>query len=343
VLLSQQVARVVEFVNGLSYVPTLSEISSAVGLSPSSVWRILRGLREAGVTFRAVTDLSKLGLIEVVLVYRTRIPKEKIPWKMLRSFIRTLERVTFLRYVSRIHEVELVVNYVVNHIGEEPSEVYVIDHVIPPRYVMSHLTRSSLDRLYVRELLALTVAPPLPTKPGTAGRVDSVDISIINSLEEDVFTKMKDIHEAVSSRMKPPPSYQTVLRHYREHILGRGVITGVRPTLENFVERMTSSSKKLLVLEGPPSLLIKAVRAITGIPSFAEAYISTREGYAIVSSSLPLNLIPKVVDFIGLLESRGLIKEWTILEIEPVSTLNMPIPESLGEASVSELLEETKS
>ncbi len=341
VLLNQQVARVIEFINGLSYVPTLSEISSAVGLSQSSVWRIVKSLKDVGVIFKAVTDLSRLGLIEVVLVYRARVPKEKIPRKTLRFFIRTLEGVTFLKYVSRAHEVELLVNYVVDCIGEEPSEVYVVDHVVAPRYVMTHLTRSSLDRLFIRELLALAVAPTLPMKLGTTGRCDSIDIAIINALEEDVFSKMKDVYKAISSRMKPSPSYQTVLRHYREHVLGKGVIAGIRPTLENLVEKTVSSSRKLLVLRGPASLLIKAVRAIIGIPSFTEAYLSTREGYAIVLSTLPLNLTPKIVDFIGMLESRGLVKEWSIFEVEPVSMLSLPIPESIGEVSISELLGET--
>lgn len=338
VLLNQQAARVIEFVNGLNYVPTISEISSAVGLSQSSVWRIVKSLKDVGVVFKAVTDSSRLGLIEVVLVYRARIPKEKVPRKTLRFFIRTLEGVTFLKYVSRVHEVELLVNYIVDCIGEEPSEVYVIDHVVAPRYIMSHLTRSSLDRLFIKELLALTIAPPLPMKLGSIGRFDSIDIAIINALEENIFVKIKNIHKAISSQMKPSPSYQTVLRHYREHVLRTGVIAGIRPTLENLVEKTLPSSRKLLVLRGPTSLLIKAIRAITGIPSFTEAYLSTREGYAIVLSTLPLNLIPKVVDFIGILESRGLIKEWSIFEVEPTSILSLPIPGSIGEVSISELL-----
>lgn len=336
-LLNPQAVKVLEFINSVKYVPTIEEIGSATGLSSSTVWRVLKGLRNVGIGFKTVADLGKLGLVEVLLVYRTRISSSRVPRKLLRTFIRTLEGTSFLKYVTRINEVESTVNYVVTSIDQEPSEVYIIDSVVPPKYVLTHIARGTLDRLYPRELLVLASAHLSLGRPQAIGQADPVDIALINKLEEDALTKIKDVYRDMKERGSAP-SYQTVLKHYREHIVERGVIAGIRPTFENRIEQLYSVTRKLLVLYGTPSLLVKGVKAVVGIPAFMEAYLNTKEGIAYTLSVLPLGLLPKVVDFLGILESRGFIREWIILETEPASLLKNPIPETLGSMSVSELL-----
>lgn len=342
VLLSPQAVRVLDYLNSVNYIPTIAEIGSAVGLSTPTTWRILKELKSQGVVFKAVVDTARLGLTEVLLIYKTRVPLSRVPRKLLRSFLRTLEGITFLKYVTKAHEVESTVNYVISSIGLEPSEVYVMDAVVPPRYVLTHITRGTLDKLYLRELIAVTYIPLSPGRPCAVSRVDSIDIALVNRLEEDALVKIKEVYEAMK-RGSRAPSYQTVLKHFREHILKREVIVGVRPTIENYVERVTASTKKLLVLYGTPNLLVKGVRAVIAIPAFTEAYINTKEGIAYTASVLPIGLTPKIVDFLGILESRGLIEEWVLLETEPASVLRLPIPEALGAMSVSELLAKTNT
>lgn len=336
-LLSPQAIKVVEYLNSASHIPTVAEIGNALGMSTSATWRALRGLRNQGIRFEGVANIAKLGLIEVLLIYKSRIPLSRVPRKLLRSFIRTLEGVTFLKYVTKVHEVESAVNHVITVVGAEPSEVYVMDAVVPPRYVFTHIARGAPDRLYVRELLAVASAPQPAWRPYTAGRADPIDIAIVNRLEEDALTKMKEVYEAMKSS-SGSPSYQTVLRHFREHVLGREVVAGLRPTIESCIERVTASTRKLLLLYGPPSSLLRGVRAVTAIPAFTQAHLNTKEGVAYATSVLPLELVPKVAEFLGILESRGLVREWMILEIEQVSELRFPIPEALGAMSVSELL-----
>lgn len=335
-MLRSQALRVLEYINSLSYVPTLAEVGRAVGLSPSTVWRVLRELRELGVGVRAVVDLTRLGLVEVLLIYRARVPPDRVPRRLLRSYIRTLEGETFLKYVTKVHEVEATVNYVVDAVGAEPSEVYVVDAVVPPRYVLTHVARGALDRLYPRELLAAASQPQ--GRPGVLGRADPVDIALANRLEEDALVRVKDVYRELRGGPGRSPSYQTVLRHYREHLLGRGAIAGLRPTLENYVARLAASSMKLLVLYGTPASLSRGVRALVAIPAFTEAYLSSREGVAYTTGFLPVGLVPKVVEFLRILESRGLVGEWRILEVEPASVLRLPIPEVLGAVSVAEAL-----
>lgn len=337
VLLSPQAIKVIDYLNGINYIPTVAEIGNAVGLSTSTTWRALKSLRNQGIMFKAAVNMVKLGLIEVLLIYKNRVPLNRVPRKLLRSFIRTLEGVTFLKYVTKVHEVESAVNYVIAAVGLEPSEVYVMDTVVPPRYVLTHITKGAPDRLYLRELLSVASAPQPTWKPFTTGRADPIDIAIVNKLEEDALIKMKEVYKTMKSASRTP-SYQTVLKHFKEHVLGREVVVGLRPTIENYIERATASTKKLLVLYGSPNSLIKGVRAVTAIPAFTQAYLNTKEGVAYAISVLPLGLIPKIAEFLGVLESRGLIREWMLLEIEPVSTPRLPIPEALGAMSVSELL-----
>ncbi|MEM0197160.1 MAG: hypothetical protein QXZ22_01380 [Sulfolobales archaeon] len=337
VLLSPQAVRVIDYLNSVNHVPTIAEIGSAVGLSASTTWRILKSLRSQDIKFKAVTNLANLGLTEILLMYRTRLPIDRIPKKLLRSLIRTLEGVTLLRYVTKVHEVESSVNYVIAGIGVEPSEVYVLDTVIPPKYVSTHIARGSLDKIYLRELIAVASAPHPLGRSHSTGRVDPIDIALVNELEEDALIKIKDVYKSMK-KVGGVPSYQTILKHYRVHILERGVIVGIRPTLEKFIEKHTAVTKKLLVMYGTPHSLSKGVRAVTAIPGFMEAYLNAKEGVAYTVASIPLGLIPKIVDFLGLLESRGLVKEWMLYELDPTSSIRYPIPEVLGAMSVSELL-----
>jgi len=337
VLLNPQAVRVLDYLNSVNYVPTIADIGSAVGLSTSTTWRILKSLRSQGIVFKAITNLAKLGLTEVLLVYRTRLPPNRVPKKLLRSFIRTLEGVALLKYVTKVHEVESAVNYVISGIGVEPSEVYVLDTVIPPKYVSTHIARGSLDKIYLRELIAVALAPHPLGRSYSAGRVDPIDVYLVNKLEEDALIKVKDVYKSMK-KVSEVPSYQTFLKHYRVHILERGVIVGIRPTLEKFIEKHAAVTRKLLVMYGTPHSLSKGVRAVTAIPGFVEAYLNAKEGVAYSIASLPLGLIPKIVDFLGLLESRGLVKEWMLYELDPASSIWYPIPEVLGAMSVSELL-----
>ncbi len=333
-----QALGVLEYLNSVSYIPTIAEVSKAVGLSPSTVWRILRDLGNLGIRFRAVVDLSRLGLVEVLLIYKTRIAPSNVPRKLLRSYVRTLEGTTFLKYVSTAHEVELAVNYVVDAVGAEPSEVYVVDTVIPPRYMLALLARGALDRLYPRELIAAATAFQAPGRPRVVGRADPVDIALANRLEEDALIKVKEVYESMRRGSGRSPSYQTILRHLREHLLGRGVMAGLRPTIENYIEKVSTSARKLLALYGVPGPLAKGVRATIAIPAFAEAYLSSKEGVAYTMGSLPVSLVPKVAEFLRILESRGLVGEWKLFEIDPSSVPRLPIPEVLGVASVTEVL-----
>ncbi|MCX8184509.1 MAG: Lrp/AsnC family transcriptional regulator [Sulfolobales archaeon] len=335
--LSPHVVRVIDYLNSVSYIPTIAEIGSAVGLSSSTVWRVLNNLKKLGVEFKAVVDLGRLGLTEVLLVYKSRLPLDRVPKKLIRSFIRTLEGATFLKYVTRVHEVESTVNYVIASLDQEPSEVYVLDTIVPPRYVLSHITRSTLDRLYLRELMAVASLPQFLGKKSVISRLDSIDILLANKLEENALAKIKEVHSVVKSSVMAC-SYQTFLKHFRKHILERDVIIGIRPTIENYIDRVTPAVRKLLVLYGVPNFLLKGVKAIIAIPGFTEAYLSTREGIAYVVSTLPVGLIPKVVDFLGILESRDLIRGWIILEIDSASILRLPLSEDLGAMSASELL-----
>lgn len=338
--MSPQAIRVIDFINSVNSIPTISEISFATGLSPSTVSRILSNLGKAGVRFGAVVELCRLGLIEVLLFYRGRVPATRVPRKLLRSFIKTLEGVTILRYVTKIHEVESVVNYVIDNVGLKPSEVYTVDYVVSPRYVLTHLARGTVDRIYLRELLLMSSSSQIPSKLPTIEHVDLIDIALVNRLEENIFTRIKEVYQELRSSTAPP-SYQTILRHYKEHVLGRGVIAGVRPTLEEYVSRTTTAISKVLIFYGSPNALAKGIRAVLGIPIFSEAYMNVREGVAYTFSKIPLGLLPKVVEFLNVLESRNLVKEWGLLEIEPASYVKLPIPELLGARSVSELLTDT--
>ncbi|MEM1931430.1 MAG: hypothetical protein QW780_00820 [Sulfolobales archaeon] len=336
-LLSPQAVRVIDYLNSVNYIPTIAEIGSSVGLSASTTWRILKSLRSQDIKFKAVTNLANLGLTEVLLVYRTRLPLNKIPKKLLRSLIRTLEGVTLLKYVTKIHEVESVVNYVISGIGVEPSEVYVLDTVIPPKYVSTQIARGSLDKIYLRELIAVASVPHPLGRSYSSGRVDPIDVVLVNKLEEDALVKVKDVYRSMK-KVGKAPSYQTFLKHYRSHILERGVIAGIRPTLEKFIEKHAIVTRKLLVMYGTPHSLSKGVRAVIAIPGFTEAYLNAKEGVAYSIASIPHGLIPKIADFLGLLESRGLVKEWMLYELDPASSIRYPIPEVLGAMSVSEVL-----
>ncbi len=337
-LLKSQALGVLEYLNSVNYVPTLAETGRAVGLSPPTVWRILRDLRDLGIRFKSVVDLGRLGLVEVLLIYKTRIPPSRVPRKLLRSYVGTLEGATFLKYVSTAHEVESAVNYVVDSLGVEPSEVYVIDAVAPPRYLLTLVARGALDRLYPRDLIAMASAAPPSGRPRIAGRADLIDIALVNRLEEDALVKVKEVYNDMKRRLGRAPSYQTVLRHLREHLVGRGAIAGLRPTIENYVEKVATSTRKLLILYGVPGPLAKGVRAVTAIPAFAEAYLNTKEGVAYATGSIPVDLVPRLASFLRILESRGLVGEWKLLEIDPSSVPRLPIPEALGVMSVAEVL-----
>ncbi|MCS7099006.1 MAG: Lrp/AsnC family transcriptional regulator, partial [Sulfolobales archaeon] len=238
--LSPHVAKVIDYLNSVSHIPSIAEVGSAVGLSPSTVWRILNNLKKMGIEFKAVVDLGRLGLTEVLLVYKARIPLSRVPRMLLRSFIRTLEGATFLKYVTRVHEVETTVNYVVASLGQEPSEIYVLDAVISPKYMLSHLTRSTLDRLYLRELMTVaSISQPIEKRP-VVSRVDPIDVVLVNKLEENALVKLKEVHGDLKSGVTVC-SYQTVLNHFRKHILERGVVVGIRPTIENYVDRVSTA------------------------------------------------------------------------------------------------------
>ena len=336
VALGTSALRVVEYISGLTYVPTLREVSEATGLSVSSTWRIVRQLESFGIGFKVVPFLSKMGLTEVLLVYRTRIPVKDVPEVLLRSLVRTLEGVTMLRYVSRRQEVEVVVNYVVDRVGVEPSEVYVLDSTIAPRYVLAHIARGAVDRVYVRELLALASTYQPPAVP-PAGTCDAIDIALVNLLEENALVKIKEALEYLRAR-SISVSYRTVLKHYHHHVVGRGVIAGIRPTVERYVERLSPSTRRVLVVYGVPHSVAKAVRAVLGLPLFSEALLSSKEGVAIATASTPVETLPKLVEFLDLLSSRGYIAEWRLFEVDPVSQLRRPIPEALGGLSTTEIV-----
>jgi len=336
VALGGSALRVVEYISSLTYVPTLREVSEATGLSVSTVWRIVKQLEGLGISFKVVPFLGRMGLTEVLLVYRSRIPVKGVPEVLLRSLIRTLEGVTMLRYVSRRQEVEVVVNYVVDRVGIEPSEVYVLDSTVAPRYILTHIARGVVDRVYVRELLALASTYQQPAAP-SVGTCDSIDIALVNLLEENALMKVKEALNYLKAR-SISVSYRTVLKHYHHHIVGRGVIAGIRPTVERYVEKLAPSTRRVLVVYGVPHSVAKAMRAVLGLPLFSEALLSSREGVAIATASTPVETLPKLVEFLDTLSSRGYIAEWRLLEIDPASQLRRPIPESLGSLSTTEIV-----
>ena len=325
-----------EYLNSLTYVPTLREVSEATGLSVSSVWRVVKQLEGLGIGFKAVPLLSRMGLTEVLLIYHTRIPMKRVPEAMLRSFIRTFEGITMLRYVSKRHEVEVIVNYVVDRVGVEPSEVYVLDTTITPKYVLAHIARGAMDKIYVRELLALASTYQQPVIH-TVCTCDVVDIALVNLLEENAFVKIKEVLNYLRTR-SVSVSYRTVLKHYHNHVVGRGVIAGIRPTVERYIERLSPSTRRVLVVYGVPHSVGRAVKALLGLPLFSEALLSSKEGVAVAIASTPMELLPRIAEFLDLLNSRGYINEWKLLEVDPGSQLKRPLPEALGSLSATEII-----
>ena len=299
-------AKILETIQSYQGLPTISDLARILNLHVSSIWYKIKKLRTGGFAFGADIDHYKLGLIKLLVFLSKVVSLEDIPRAFLRYYAPIVPKGLFLvYYIPLAYNIENVLR-----LFPEPLLEYywVVEETYcsKPKYTLYYDFKERniifdwelMIRRY-QEKLGKTIfsEPEKPTK------IDLIDLLIAKELEKNPFISLREIQSRI--RMHGINlKYSRILRHFKNHLLNRHVIRGIRLRLVP----LPSEYNTLFIarVHGNFYALHALVSTLLEHPAFTIANISFREKQVFIGGVIPFS---KIVTLASLMESLSGIKE----------------------------------
>ncbi|MFN3268494.1 MAG: hypothetical protein ACK416_04450, partial [Zestosphaera sp.] len=293
---------------------------------------------------QGLVDVSRLGMVEVILIFDKFLEITELPKCLLREYAPVLPWGSYLRYVVPRNTVESFLTSLYVKLGIEAREVYVLP--------MTKHSKPSLKEYYdvtTRKLLLgwdklLTRIKSFPRESlskeslGEKVRYDEIDLHIVRELELSPFTSIKNIARKLSeeSSMSRTLNYVLILRHYNNHVRNRGVMRGVRLRFERLLP--DSPIKTLSIIAGNPIDLLRVSKVLSTHVYFLDSYISLSDNILVTQALMPPRLIFDLSLFLEKLRTDEIIKSWRNVYLDNTRLKMYAFPAKLYTLTIEEML-----
>ncbi|MEM4829589.1 MAG: hypothetical protein QW417_01945 [Zestosphaera sp.] len=334
----------IDHLQSFEYVPEISEVADLMDLHTSTVWKMMKTLKQRGLELQGLIDVSRLGMVEVVLIFDKFLEISELPKCLLREYAPVLPWGSYLRYVVPRNAVETFLTSLYVKLGVEAREVYVLPTTIYSKPSLKDYYDITTRRLLLSwdKLLARIKSSPresLPREsPGEKIRYDEIDLHIVRELELNPFTSIKNIAKKLSdeSSMGRTLNYVLVLRHYNNHVKNRGVMRGVRLRFERLL--LDPPIKTLSIVAGNPIDLLRVSKILSTHVYFLDSYISLSDNILITQALIPPRLIFDLSLFFEKLKSSEITKSWRNLYLDNTRLKKYTFPVKLYTLTIEEML-----
>ncbi len=334
----------IDHLQSFEYVPEISDVADLIDLHTSTVWKLMKTLKQRGLALQGLVDVTRMGMVEVILIFDRLLKLQEVPKCMLREYSPILPWGSYLRYLVPRGFVESFLNSLYVKLGVEAREVYILPitiHSKPSlreyydvnsrRFLPEWEQLVTRIKTYTRELLPRE-APPEKV------RYDEIDLYLVRELEINPFNSVKYITRKLNEELYPSKAvnYILVLRHYNNHVKNRGVIKGVRLKLEDVT--LDTPIKTLSVVVGNPIDLLKISRVLTTHPYFLDAYINIPDSVLVTQALVPPGTIFSLSLLLEELKSGGLIKTWRNIYLDRARSAKYAFPVKIHSLTIDEML-----
>lgn len=333
-----------EQLQSFEYIPEISGIADLMDFHVSTVWKLMKMLRQRGLLLQGLVDVSRLDMVEVILIFDTLFEPHEVPKCLLREHAPLLPWGTFLRYVVPRGLVEPFLNSLYMRLNAEAREVYIMPVTIHSKPSFKEYYDVSSRKLLIGwgdliSRIKVSSRESLP-REGQAERLkyDEIDLYLIRELEINPFSSIKSVAKKLNEELYPGRNlnYVLVLRHYNNHVRSRGVMKGVRLKLERVL--LDSSLKTLSVVVGNPVDLMRIAKVLTTHPYFLDAYLNISDGILLTQALVPQRGVFSLSLFLERLKHEGLVRSWRCLYLDNTRLKKYAFPVKLHSLTLEELL-----
>ena len=316
-------ARILEVIQTYQGLPTISDLARILDSHVSSIWYKIKRLRAGGFAFGADIDHYKLGLVKLLVFLDKVISIDDIPGAFLRYYAPIVPKGLFLiYYLPLTYNIEDILKLLPKSFLEQ---YWVIEETYysKPKYMLYYDFKRK-DILFDWSVMASRYYEKLGkvvfAKPETPSRVDLIDLLIAKELEKNPFISLREVQLKIKMHginLK----YGRILRHFKNHLLGRGVIRGIRPRLVP----LPSEYNTLFIarIRGDSLSLHALVSILLEHPAFTTAHMSFGRNQVFVAGVIPFSKIIALSTFI---ESLKGIKEIEVKLLDRDKRMAFTIP-----------------
>ena len=303
---TRDLAKVLEIMQAHQGLLTISDLARILGLQISSVWYKIKKLRAGGFAFGADIDHYKLGLIKLFVFLDRIISINDVPSAFLRYYVPVVPRGLFLTYYLPLkYDIDDILKSLPKAFLEHYWVIEETYHSRPKYTLYYDFDKKNIvfDWLLMEGRYKEKLGKVFFAKPEAPTRIDLIDLLIAKELEKNPFMSLRDIQLRIKIHginLK----YGRVLRHFRNHLLKRGVIRGIRlrlvplPTEYNtlFIARLNGNQRSLHAL----------ISTLLEHPSFTGAGIAFEEDEVFIIGVIPFS---EIITLTAFLESINGVKE----------------------------------
>lgn len=303
---TRDLAKVLEIMQAHQGLLTISDLARILGLQISSVWYKIKKLRAGGFAFGADIDHYKLGLIKLFVFLDRIISINDVPSAFLRYYVPVVPKGLFLTYYLPLkYDIDDILKSLPKAFLEHYWVIEETYHSRPKYTLYYDFDKKNIvfNWLLMEGRYKEKLGKVFFAKPEAPTRIDLIDLLIAKELEKNPFMSLRDIQLRIKIHginLK----YGRVLRHFRNHLLKRGVIRGIRlrlvplPTEYNtlFIARLNGNQRSLHAL----------ISTLLEHPSFTGAGIAFEEGEVFIIGVIPFS---EIITLTAFLESINGVKE----------------------------------
>ncbi len=337
----------IEQIQSYEFIPEITRVAEDMGLHASTVWKFMNLLRSKGFAFTIITDIQRLGLEYIVMIFDDYLPYDKVFKSTLREYSPLLPWGTLLTYLVPSNMSEVFINELAPTIPKEPVKIIRLTYTVPskPSLSMYYDLRRRRVKLIWNELFNTIIATPrevVPREVIRRGKFDEIDMFILKELELDPFMSLKKITEKLNKELKPsvPINYIRILRHYKNHIEARGVVRGVKLRLTPIIG--TCSMPLITIIKGNPADVHRVCRILTTHPYFTSSYMNPEMGIGVINVCLPIREVFNYSLFLRSLEREKIIREWSVYILDKLLTKKFTLPYNIFSKSIIDMVKEFK-
>jgi DNA-binding Lrp family transcriptional regulator len=316
--LSYSFIEIIEKIQGTSGLPTITSLAEEMGMHVSTLWRRVKTLHDSNVVFMADINYSGLGIKRLLAISKKGIRGKHydspfleleaplIPKGVLLQYAAPAERLDEIVEKLRVEDVEGDVYIFDNYYHSKPNlRAYydVVNRKVRPRwdYLLETVKASEFQRIVT---------------PKRRIKYDEIDLFILEQIESDPFLSMREIanrlQEAVSKgkwRIEPEFSnvtYSRVRRHFLNHIIGRGMVTGVHIKISHRPENLDI----VLIYKTRDQAAHRISSALAEHP-YTDYTLSNEDGtMGLTWISVPPQEVRGLLELFDTLQQDGMILEW---------------------------------
>lgn len=334
----------IDHLQSFEYIPEISEVADLMDLHASTVWKMMKTLKQRGLELQGLIDVSRLGMVEVILIFDKYLEVTEIPKCLLREHAPVLPWGSYLRYVIPKNFVENFLTSLYVKLGVEAREVYVLPITIHSKPSLREYYDITTRKLSVSwdKLITRIKSSPRESLPKETLRekikYDEIDLHIVRELELNPFTSIKNIARKLSeeSHIGRTLNYVLILRHYNNHVKNRGVMRGVRLKFEHLIS--DKPIKTLSIIVGNPIDLLRISKTLSTHVYFLDSYINLSDNILITQALIPPKLIFDLSLFLEKLKSDEIIRSWRNIYLDNTKLKKYAFPVKLYTLSVEEML-----